>query len=509
MANVSINGSATGSALQQILLAEDIQPGTPPSYETCKLIYSYHVIGRKLVDKPIEMAQSQPREISIPDSPEERVRDAFLAQWEKDSCDDHAANVMGLSRIYGIASLGLLEEGVPTDKPVNLATLHERPVSFNAFDPLNTAGSLVLNQNPNAMDFQHVTEIRVSGQTYHRSRSCVVLHEKPIYIEYTTSAFGFVGRSVYQRTLYPLKSYLQTMVTNDLVTRKAGVLVVMMKAVGSAVDNLMARIAGTKRELLKQAQTGNVISIDKDEKIETLNMQNTDTAMTTARRNILEDCASGADMPAKVLTDETFAEGFGEGTEDMRQVARWVKRTRAQMARPYAFLDRITQVRAWNPDFYATIQKEFPEYRNVSHDSAVYRWRNSFKAQWPSFIEEPDSERVKKDDVKLKAIIAFVQVLMPDLDPENKAALVQWAQDNLNEMEFLFSNPLLLDHEALLSYTPPAPLEVPHPGHPFAAQDALADFDAAVRLFERGKRRQDAASAGIHAMIDRRRQTAR
>lgn len=504
MAVISINGSGTRNALQTILNAEDIQPGSEPSYEICKLLYVYHTLGQKLVDKPIEMAQSQARTISIPDSPEEMVRDAFTAQWEKDGCDGHIANLYGLSRCYGIASLALLEKGIDSAKPIDLGKLFEQDISFNAFDPLNTAGSLVLNQNPNAMDFQHVTDIRVSGQTYHRSRSCIVLNEKPFYIQYTTSAFGFVGRSVFQRTLYPLKSYLQTQVTNDLVTRKAGLIVAMMKSIGSAVDNIMTKITGQKRAALQQGQTGNVLSIGADEKIETLNMQNTDVAMKTARTNILEDIAAGANMPAKIMTQESFAEGFGEGSEDMREIARFVKRQRESMAKGYAWMTRIEQHRAWNPDFYATIQREFPEYRSVKYEAAFYRWQNSFRSEWPSFLEEPDSEKVKVDDVKLKAIIAFVQVLMPDLDPENKAALVQWAADNLNEMEFLFSNPLVLDTDALLEYVPPMPQEMPKAGHPFAAQDAVADFDAAVKLFTAGKRRDNRSSQRLYDLLEER-----
>lgn len=507
MGTVSINGSETGNAFQEIMCSEDIQPGFDPSYETCKLIRTYHVLGKKIADKPIDMAQSQPRKISIPESPEERVRDAFTEQWKKDGIDGHLANLVGLSRVYGIASLGILEKNRETNKPLDLKRIWDEDISFNVFDPLNTAGSMVLNQDPNAMDFQHVTEFRVNGRTYHRSRSSVVLHEKPIYIQFTTSAYGFVGRSVYQPILFPLKSYLQTMVTNDLVTRKAGLIIAMMKTVGSVIDNVMSSISGQKRALLKQAVTGNVLAIDKDEKIETLNMQNTDVAMTTARTNILHDIAAGADMPAKIMTMESFAEGFGEGSEDMKEIAQFVKRIREAMAKPYAFMDRVTQHRAWNPEFYAAVQKEFAEYRRIPFEQAFYKWQNSFKVEWPSYLEEPDSEKVKVDDVKLKAIIAFVQVFMPECDPENKAVLAQWAADNLNEMQFLFSNPLLIDAKLLAEYEPPQPATEDKPGHPFAAQDAVADYDAAVQaMIGRGRHRRFGNDRQVYDLIQQRRQ---
>jgi hypothetical protein len=42
-------------------------------------------------------------------------------------------------------------------------------------------------------------------------------------------------------------------------------------------------------------------------------------------------------------------------------------------------------------------------------------------------------QQAKTDDVKLKAIIATIEVFGPMMDPENKATLLQWAQDNINE----------------------------------------------------------------------------
>ena len=64
---------------------------------------------------------------------------------------------------------------------------------FNCFDPLNTAGSLVLNQNPNEIDFQKVKGIIVNGRAYHRTRTVVIMNEDPIYISFTGSAFGVIG----------------------------------------------------------------------------------------------------------------------------------------------------------------------------------------------------------------------------------------------------------------------------------------------------------------------------
>jgi hypothetical protein len=452
MATLNVGGSALGTRLQSLLLCEDLAPGSDPSYQLCKTIYSYHPLGKKMADTPIAMAMSQQRELAVPDGPEDRVRDEFVKHWKLLGVDKHIFNTMRLSRIYGIASVTILADDVEAERPVEYERLPKMRLSFNVLDPLNTAGSLVLDQDPNSPDFQKAQAITVQGKRYHRSRSCTVLNEDPLYIEYTVSAFGFVGRSVYQRALFPLKSFVQTMITDDMVSRKAGLLIAFMKGAGSIVDRIMANVAGLKRALLQSGATNNVLSMDVDEKVDSLNLQNIDGASKQARMNILENIASSADMPAKLLNAETFAEGFGEGSEDAKHVASYIDGVRLQMQPLYDFFDPIVMHRAWTPAFYKTVQRDFPEYNDVDFAEAFQRWKNSFSAIWPSLLTEPDSEKIKVDDVKLKAVIALLEVLAPMVDPRSKAELLKWAADNINENEMMFQAPLVLDYEAIAEW---------------------------------------------------------
>jgi hypothetical protein len=473
MGEIVVNGSTLGNALEELLNAPEIVPGDAPSYELCKTIWIYHPLGNKMVQSPIEMAQSQEREVSVPGPAEERVAAKFAEQWKADNADEIILNLYATARAYGIASLALMIDGLKPSEPVDFKKLADASISFSIFDPLNTAGSLVLNQDPLAIDFMKVTTIAVSGQPFHRSRTVTAMNERPIYIAYTTSAFGFVGRSVFQRALFPLKSFIQSMVTDDLITKKAGVFIAMLKTAGAIIDAIMQASAFMKRLFVKQATNGNVISIGVDEKIETLNMQNIDGAYGMARKNILENIAVAADMPAKLLNSETFAEGFGEGTEDAKHVARYIDRVRRQMDPAYRFMDRVVQHRAWTPEFFETMKREFPaEYGGMRFEDALYKWQNNFTAVWPSLLTEPDSEKVKTDDVKLKAIIATVEVFGPIMDPENKATLMGWAQDNMNENKMMFQTPLQLDLQALAEYEPPQPMAEPNEPKPFAASDA-------------------------------------
>lgn len=475
MSHVVLNGSNLGNALTELLMAEDIEPGDQISYQLCKTIWTMHPLGKKMVEAPVELAQSQARNITIPGPAEERVSKAFTDEWSRIDADGIIANVVATSRAYGVASLGLMVEGLRPSEAIDWKKLPDLPISFSIFDPLNTAGSIVLNQDPLAMDFQKITTVAVSGQTFHRSRIVTMMHEKPIYIEYTTSAYGFVGRSVFQRALFPLKSYVQSMMTDDLITKKAGVFIAMLSTAGAIINSVMQMAAGIKRLFIQQSTNGNVISIGKDEKIETLNMQNIDGAYGLARTNILDNIAISADMPAIILKEETFVEGFGEGTEDAKKVARWIDRVRRQMGIVYRFMDNVVQRRAWTKEFFETLQNDFPEYAEMTYEAAFYQWSNRFAAEWPNLLTEPDSEKVKTDDVKLKGIIATVEVFGPIMDPENKATLIAWATDNINENKLMFPTPLVLDIQALAEYEPPQPelgeggggMQSPKPPKPF------------------------------------------
>ena len=458
MASLTFDGSVLSNPLQEFLMCEGLQAGDPASYQLCKTIYEWHPYGLKMAQKPLRIAMSDSREITVSAAPGDAVRDAFIAEWEALDVDGHIMNVGTLARVYGIASCVYGAPGVDTNKPIEPTDLPGLKIYFNDLDPLNTSGSLVLNQDPNSPDFQKHAAIAVAGKPYHRSRSVTIMNEKPIYISYTSSGFGFVGRSVYQRALYPLKSFIRTMITDDMVVTKAGVIVAKMKPAGSIVNNLMQKAAGLKRALLQEAQTNNVLSISIEESIETLDMTNIEMALTTPRKNILENIAAADDMPARMLTEETLAEGFGEGSEDAKKEALYIDRIRMWLRPLYEFFEPIVMYRAWSLAFFATMQAQFPDiYGDVSYEEAFTAWRNSFKATWPSTLKEPESEKSKSDKVKLDSITGLLAALMPSMDPENKAILIGWAADNFNDLRSLFTSPLELDLEALEAYVPPEP----------------------------------------------------
>lgn len=441
------------SALMRILMSNDIEPGKQPSYEMCKEIFLFHPLGAKMAEAPIRMAQSQPRAITVQGAPKDVVEEFERVSTEL-RVDSNILNLRRLARMYGVSALVIGCQGVPSEKPLDMTKLWELPIYFNVFDPLNIAGSVIMNQVPNTPGFNQVTQVVAAGQTYHRSRYRIATNEGPIYIAYTDSGFGFTGRSVYQRALYPLKSFIKTMIADDMIATKNGLLVQKLQSPGSVVNKIMQAAAAMKRLLLKAAHVGQVMTVGINEDVATLNMQNVDGAGTFARGNILKNAATAGDMPAKLLENETMIGGMAEGTEDAKQIAKYIDGVRVDLKPDYDWFDNIVRYRAWMaPAFYKRIQELYPEqYESVTHEAAFMEWCRSFAATWPSFLIEPESENVKFDSVRLEATVAVLQTGLPELSPANKARLWQWAADNFGENKRLFAYKLELDMDEQCEY---------------------------------------------------------
>lgn len=443
-----------------LLDSDDIQPGMSAGYQTCKTIYLFHPLGGKMVDRPIKMAMNESRTVRISQAYgiEQRLRDAFEREWKALGADKHIANAARISRIYGVSAIAMLVDNQESSSAVDYRTLYKHNVTFNILDPLNTAGSIVLNQDPNAQDFQRVDGIRVAGKPYHKSRCVVQQNEDPIYLAYNSAAFGFTGRSVYQRALFPLKSFIQTMRTDDMVSVKGGLLVTKIQGSSSVVNNMMQKLSGIKRMMLKRGKTGEVLQIGANDSIESIDLSNLEKPLDSSRNHILENIAAAADMPAIILNSETFAQGFGEGTEDARSVAVYIDNIREWLEPLYDYFIRICQYRAWSIEFFNSLRADFPELKNT-YSLYFSSWINNFEYRWPSSLKEPESEKVKVDEIRFKAIVSMLEVLLPQVntDDENRSLLIEWAQTNANANESLFPQRLDLDIDSLKVNRPQQP----------------------------------------------------
>lgn len=476
---ITLSGMGVSSELMSVLEMDAIDPGSEPGYQACKTIFAHHPLGSRMVDVPLQMAMSQEREIEIPGAPEEMLLKAFRREWKRVGAigaDNIIFRAMQLSYIYGVSTLfvnSIQKDGKksPTADPLDMDALWDVDLYFHIYDPLNTAGSLVLNQDPGAIDFLHPKQVSVGSDVLANNKTLVLMHEQPIWIQWTNSAFGFVGRSVYQRAFYPLKSFVVSMIADQMIQDKLGLLVWKAKSPGSVLDNIARAFKNMQRTFIKGARTNNVLSIGETESLESLNLEHVAQAGEYSRDNILKNIATGAGQPAVLLNQETLTKGFGEGSEDAKQVARYIDRVRLEINPAFEFMDNIVQRRAWNPVFYQEVQKRFPErYGKVSHKAALQEWQDAWTTRWPNLLTEPDSEKAKAGQLKLDAAQKIAETILKVADPETKGAVVEWLADVVNDQRDFYSSPLLIDAEAIASYEP-----MPMPG---GAGDEPAEGEA-------------------------------
>lgn len=462
MAEIQID-SALGSALTKILESEEIQPGQDVSYETCKLLWQFHPLGGKLVEKPISMAMCKPRHYSVETDPDERVVRRFQEVWERMEMNEKIKNFFFICRCYGAAAIGVGTTTTSCKEPLPTFGLSEEEVYINVWDPLNAAGSMVTDQNPNSPYFQKANRtLKIASKNWHHSRTLKIFNGTPIYLEYQNSAFGFTGRSVFQRVLYSMKSYVGTMVANDLVSQKAGVLVAKVQQNGSVMNGIMAVAAGKKREFVKEARNNGVLNISTGEDIESLNLQNIDKALNTSRDNIISDIASGSDVPAILIKEEAFSKGWSEGSEDSKAISQYIDGVRQLIEPVMDYFEKLVQYIAWSEDFYTSLKNDYPDIINENYTTTFYRWRREFTAKWQELVEESPDTRREADSKVIQQAVAVYAALSPTLDPENRASLADWVAGVANGTQTYGDLPLIIDVEALAKYIPPAPQEQPN-----------------------------------------------
>src|SRR5215469_12310336 len=120
-----------GNALQELLVAPDIVPGDVISYETCKQIYLYHPLGARITEGPVSLAMAQKLDIKVPNSSGEKCGEAFAEEWKNIGGDFLVHNILTVSRIYGVASIALLVEGMKSSESINYWDLPDLNISFN------------------------------------------------------------------------------------------------------------------------------------------------------------------------------------------------------------------------------------------------------------------------------------------------------------------------------------------------------------------------------------------
>jgi hypothetical protein len=455
MADIHISNNLS-SELAKILESDAIQPGTDVGYALCKLLWQFHPLGGKLVEKPISMAMCKPRTYNVETDPDERVVRQFDEVWERMGLNEKIKNLFFVSRCYGAGAIGVGTDGTSCKEPIPTFGLREEDVYINVWDPLNAAGSMVTDQNPNSRFYQQANAtLKIAGKNWHPSRTLKIFHGTPIYLEYQNSTFGFTGRSVFQRVLYPMKSYIGTMMANNLVAKKAGVLVARTEQNGSVASGIMAVATGKKRENVKLAENEGVLSIGIKDDVQSLNLQNIDGALNAARDNIISDIASGSDVPAILIKEEAFSQGWSEGKEDSKAISQYIDGVRQVIEPVMAYFERMVRYIAWSEDFYLNLKNDFPDIITEDYKTTFYRWEREFSAEWQELVEESPDKRRESDSKVVQQAAGLFAIMAPQLDPENRAMAAEWLASVTNATATYGDSPMIIDKDMLSQYQPP------------------------------------------------------
>ncbi|MFM0261566.1 hypothetical protein [Paraburkholderia sediminicola] len=436
-----------------INILENAVPGEEPSYELCKLLYTTHPLGAKIIETPLQMVFSQERSISgVPDE----VKKQFESAWKRVSADAVIRNTVRHSKIAGVATLAELTAGV-----------------FNVYDALNTAGSFSGNLDLLSPQFMKTPSVRVQDRVFGPGE-CIVLHNgPPIYLDYVTSGYGYTGRSAYHAAVFDLGTYIDVMHANRLISQKSGVLVAKIKQMGSAVTGAMQQLSGFKRNFLKESKTYNVLQVGHEDEVESLNLMHATESNNGSKESILDSIAAAVGMPAIILKSETLAQGLGgSGAEDSKVIANYVSEERTSIQPLYDFLVPRVQKLAWTPEFYASFQEAEPDYAGVPFETAFYEWVEAFIYEWPDFLREQKSEKAKSVEATMTLLEKTFGLLNGTISPDDRRMLCQYVMDTVNSDEMKEFLPVSLDLNLDGDFSDPAPTEIKESVSESPADDA-------------------------------------
>ncbi|MBI0083573.1 MULTISPECIES: anti-CBASS protein Acb1 family protein [Commensalibacter] len=429
------------------------------SYGLCKSIYMYHPLGKRIIDLPIDLSIGQERIISVKhETKSDELIEQFIKVWNGYGFKNIIRRLATMSRLCGISALFLKVDGYNDHEPLpvntNWADLKITPI---VYDAMNIAGSASNNQDLMSENFLKVEDVLRSGMALAKDRSFILSNGDPLYNEFSTSAFGFTGRSVYQNCIHLLKAWLYVNNADAMVAKKCGLIIAKENDVGTATE-LTSRSLGIKRELLRAGSTNDVLSVGASTTIESLNLQNIDGSLDMARNHILEDIANASDIPTIILGQQRFTQGFGEGSEDTKHVGRFIESIREWERGAYQFIDNFVMRMAWNFDYLKALNKENGDIFKSKNDEEItieqywqvfYSLKQSFSYSFPSFLTESESQIAEGDQKKLEMIVDVYDRVFPKVEADMQATLTNWLIDSVNNLRSLNKIKLNVDEDDL------------------------------------------------------------
>ena len=379
------------------------------------LFMQYHPLMLAITGKPFLDALSRGFEYVFDDAPPEaKERFAKVA----DSATQPVIRVFKLALSYGAAGIGIVVSGEDASKPIDTGWFSqnlENGFSFNTFDSLVTAGSFITDLDPNSTEFQKVIDFSVRGKRYHFSRCKAVFNplEDPNYLQYESSAYGFVSASILKRALPALQQYLRLRIAETLLTKKVASFVIKQDVKQSVYEKISETINSFKRSKVEDLTGGDAITIGIDDSIESFDLANSSQTINALDELNMNSLASSTGWQASYLKHSMLSTGFADGSNDAAQIDKMLYSVQRFTKELFEWIDDILFYIAWTDGFIDEIANQSPDlYRGKTRNQIRQLWRTGYERKFnPPTAEQPKDKAAANGDF-LEALTKAVSLIM-------------------------------------------------------------------------------------------------
>ncbi len=384
---------------------------SPLTYEQCLEIYTYWPLGKRIASALPNFALSAERVVTFGDLPPSFQKRYF--EVSKDyGIDSLVKKLTIFIRIFGMAGLYVAHSDVEETKKLTYKDFSKGRISFNILDPFMIAGSTI-NEDPLSTEYSRLSEIRILEKTIEPSRCYVGYNNLTFYMQYTQSAYNFGPTSIYQNMLGLIYSWNRCVVALERCATKAGSIIVKNRS-ASLLSSVGVKAAERTLDTIRNMQNDGIAGIEKDSDIEFFNLTGVGEidSIITQLNNIIMMALS--DTPSAILLDKELAQGFGDGSEDMKAILMSVNDFREQHLRGiYEFLDRHLLYLAFTDEFLKEELEngEFKaELKGESVETLRERLINEFSFEWGNLYPETEATRIDNVGRKLDNLIKLKEL---------------------------------------------------------------------------------------------------
>ena len=390
-------------------LLEKIEADGRLSWQECADLYRLFPLGRRLAEKIVDKALTGERTLYFGERAPEELKKRFLEVSRKCGQDEAVRQTLIFSRIYGTAVLYAVSEESPLDSTLNVLTARNEGLLFKAGDPL--AVQVQFNQDPRSFRYLSPESAKIRGVKIDKTRCYVCFNGTPMYLQYSNSGFNYGGRSVYENQIPVIRVWAQTLRSMGRMGNRASGIFAFFRNLRKGGANVAA--ASHSLELVKSVDATGGVALGSEDKIEfptTSGIGDLDTLMSRIEREIV----TASDTPLSILLDERLANGFGNGSEDYKQLVQDLKSYRERYIRPlYTFSDIIVAAKAFTPEFLSEVIRDNPDIYQGYTVSHVYNdileaLSFDFGELYPQSGKEIAEEESIVLDVANKAVTAGV-----------------------------------------------------------------------------------------------------